>query len=641
MKKFCLLVGLCIFTLSFAIALPSRKIDSLNAILIKLPPEGRTYTGDTIRVQLLCEMGREESNPEIAITFLKQAFELSLKLNKNILCQKTSFLLGKKYKRNGNYFEAIELFYKSLTYAEKRKDDYQRALCYQEIADSYIWLNQPIKCYELYGEALKLYEKLKLYEDYADCLNNLAIAYHDAKQYDNAIELLNKCLTYAPYIKGKQSMPSFYSNLGSAYREKGDYQKAMAYYRKSLELQKTDSGYENFYAFLLLEIARNSLLQNKPDEAIGYAKKSLEYDELKKGVRYDANEVLYEAYKKKNNAPEALRYLESAIEAKNTATKEDLTKRINALQFEYDNQKKALEITTLNQDLAREDLRKKLYIGGIILLIVFGGWFWRNNEKLKAKNTKIEDQQRQILAINKSLDDLNKNLEQKVKERTTALQEANEELLRKNEEIMEALVEGQTIERKRVASELHDNLGSTIAGLIWQLEGAMPENLSLSEKNIYESLIQQMRNAYTEVRHISHNLLPVELEKKGLKGALEKFVNDINLNDKLSLDFSFDEKLTSLDKKTELEVYSICMELITNILKHSKAKNAALRFEKEKDELRFTIQDNGIGINIDPTDSSKGRGLKNLQTRIKTLNGKLSVQNSNGTVITVQVPLTV
>lgn len=619
----------------------SGKIDSLRAILSKLPPEGRTFGSDTMRVRVLYEIGRASINPDSSIKYLTESLNKSIKFNNLIYCQKSSFAIGKKNKIKGTYLEAVDFFYKSLSYAEKINDNYKKAISYQEIADSFIWLNQPKKSQTLYQEALKLYKFLHLYEDYADCLNNLAITYHDIGQYNKSIELLEECLTYEPYIKGKQSIPSFYANIGSAYREQKKYKKALFYYKKSLQLQVKTGDYDkSSYAFLLLEMAINYLLQDDLANAISYANQSKKINEsLPNGVRYNPDEILYKAYKKQKKYNLSLTHLELSIDAKAKATAQDFAKRINALQYEYDNQKKELEIYSLNTNLEKQQLLKKFYITGIIFLLLFGIWFWINNQKLKSQNNQIEEQKKHILKVNENLDNFNKLLEKKVGERTIELSQANEELLQKNKEITQALVKGQSIERQRVASELHDNLGGTLTAIKWQLAVLDFENLSQTEQKIYDSIMEMLQNAYADVRHISHNLLPSEFEEKGLIGAIQKLCDDINKSQRLEMSFSFNSNLENIEEKITLELYSICMEAINNILKHSKATKAEIVITKEEYQLQLIIKDNGIGI--DSNIPKNGKGFKNFQTRLETINGVFNISSSNGTILSVKVPLSI
>lgn len=87
--------------------------------------------------------------------------------------------------------------------------------------------------------------------------------------------------------------------------------------------------------------------------------------------------------------------------------------------------------------------------------------------------------------------------------------------------------------------------------------------------------------AYNEVRLLSHNLLPEDLEKQGLQVALQSFARKINQNTSLKFTLFFSGNFPGLSPKIEFELYSICPELINNILKHAQATEASVRFEVE------------------------------------------------------------
>ncbi len=173
----------------------------------------------------------------------------------------------------------------------------------------------------------------------------------------------------------------------------------------------------------------------------------------------------------------------------------------------------------------------------------------------------------------------------------------NKQLKKTNKEISAAMLKGQATERKRVASDLHDNLGSTLSSIQWSLQAIDTSKMSREELSVHQNLHQMLDNAYNQVRLLSHNLLPEDLEKQGLKSALEGFVRKINKNDSLRFSLSFSENFPRLPAQTEFELYSICLELTNNILKHAAATEAAMVFDVTENILTLTVSDNGRGIN--------------------------------------------
>ena len=289
------------------------------------------------------------------------------------------------------------------------------------------------------------------------------------------------------------------------------------------------------------------------------------------------------------------------------------------LDLDYKSQKQELSLVELNQKVEKESYNNKVLLisiasAGIVLalLVLFINNLRKSSDKIKIQKTEIEQ--------------LNQNLEAKVELRTAELLEANNELIKKNFEITEALFKGQTIERKRVAAELHDNLGSTLSALKWRLGALNSEELSPTEKAIYNSIKEMMSNAYNDVRTISHNLLPAEFESKGLIGALTKYIGDLNENHKIQFIIKTEGDLSQIGKKTGLELYSITMELITNILKHANAKNVQINLIEENQKYHLSIVDDGKGM--DTSLIKNGMGIKQIESRSKSIGFSFQIEST-------------
>jgi signal transduction histidine kinase len=255
------------------------------------------------------------------------------------------------------------------------------------------------------------------------------------------------------------------------------------------------------------------------------------------------------------------------------------------------------------------------------------------NESLKAKQ-EVQNQYRWFFIFISIIGSLitfyilrtNKNLKEK-----------NNQLLEKNSAIIHAHLSGQTTERQRVAIDLHDNLGSTISSIKFSLEAIDRSKMNEDEVAVQENLYSLLDKAYTEVRLLSHNLLPEEFEKKGLTETLTEFIRKINKASKIKFDLKIDENFGRQDHKIEFELYSICMELVNNIMKHSKATQARITLSKQTpplgvgglkaEQILLFVSDNGIGIFKNDSD---GMGMKNIQARVDSINGKWTVKSVEG-----------
>lgn len=273
-------------------------------------------------------------------------------------------------------------------------------------------------------------------------------------------------------------------------------------------------------------------------------------------------------------------------------------------------------INSLNIDVERrQQTQLFLWIGlGMLgLLLLSLALNFRNVQKRK-KETEL----------------LNEQLEEKVRIRTAELQKSYDE-------IKEAMQRGQTIERKRMAADLHDNLGSMLTAINISLDNINPEQLTERERKIYANILSMTENAYSEVRILSHNLMPEELEKEGLENALRTMIKKININQKICFELIVSE-LSVRDKAIDLNIYAICLELIQNIIKHSKATNAKISLFEKANILWLEVVDNGTGIN---ENIEKGIGFKNVKDRLLSIDGEFLIDSeiAKGTKLIVSVPL--
>ena len=141
-----------------------------------------------------------------------------------------------------------------------------------------------------------------------------------------------------------------------------------------------------------------------------------------------------------------------------------------------------------------------------------------------------------------------------------------------------------------------------------------------------------------DVRLISHNLLPAELESQGIAIALQKLLNNIS-NQHIAFHFLTEGITERFDPQLEHELYNIALELINNILKHANASQAWVSLTQQEDKISLTVSDNGKGIDL--TQTANGVGLRNVHSRVENLNGKLQIskQSTHGTNVQIDVSI--
>lgn len=186
-----------------------------------------------------------------------------------------------------------------------------------------------------------------------------------------------------------------------------------------------------------------------------------------------------------------------------------------------------------------------------------------------------------------------------------------------------ALLEGQDKERKRIAAELHDNLGSILVTLNMYadaLQTKKPEEM----KRLAEKIGETTRLANEETRKISHSLDSGMLNHFGLEAAIKQLSEAVSSIRKLTFDISIQIE-ENLGSEISLEIYRMIQEMVNNTLKHAKATKIHLELTQMGKSLNLIFEDNGIGFNRN--EINRGMGLKNIESRVQKLNGDLTIDS--------------
>lgn len=196
--------------------------------------------------------------------------------------------------------------------------------------------------------------------------------------------------------------------------------------------------------------------------------------------------------------------------------------------------------------------------------------------------------------------------------------------------ISRQLITAQESEQKRIAQDLHDEIGGNLAAIKMTLESF---RLPREQADTLGLLIDK---ASSNARNIAHNLMPPEFEKTALKDLLEKFYSKLNNESQIQFQFQCNGETGLLNKQQELIVYRILQELTNNICKHSLASEASVQLIYYQDNLEIMVEDNGRGFN---KTNNGGMGLRNIRSRIDFLRGQLSIDSSpRGSTIILHVP---
>jgi len=203
-----------------------------------------------------------------------------------------------------------------------------------------------------------------------------------------------------------------------------------------------------------------------------------------------------------------------------------------------------------------------------------------------------------------------------------------------------AILLGQELERKRVAREIHDGIGQMLVAIKFSLNQVrvdMDKNDFEEKIDLLDSLLGQ---AINEARSISMNIADREAEKMSIEAQGRKLCQEIENLTGIEIAFLYIEEKKCLINNISFNLYRILQEVLNNIVKHSGAIKVNVKLLMGKRSIELKVKDNGHGFNIEQTDCS-GRGMKNLQERACSLNGKFQIysEEGKGTLVIVRIPV--
>lgn len=599
------LAHLLICSLSFA---QQNKINVLVSLLKKDNP-------DTIKVIHLNELSWEYKNRgsyDTSFLYGNIALQLSQQLNfKSGTAVAYNNLRSAHYNR-GNYPQAIEYALKALKIYEDLKDKQGIANILNSIAGVYWNQGDYKKALDYDFKALKIYKELKNKNTIAASLINIGNIYLTEGDYSKAIDYYFKGLKIAEEVENKQWQVNALTGVGNIYDQQKDYPKALGYLLSALEMAEK-LGDKAGIAMQLGNIGSIYTKQKKYEAAEKYLLDALKIDKeigAQDGERDDENR-LSNLYEKTGHYQNAMEHYKKAMALKDTLFNDDKNKEITRKEMNYEFEKK-ITVAKAEQDkkdaITVEEKKKQRIViyfisSGLVLLLLFILFIIRGYRQKIRSNA--------IIAL-------------------------------KNEEIgrQKANIIGQEEERKRIAQDLHDGIGGTLAATKLNL---IRINSSYSIPEL-ESVISNIGDTCKEIRTISHNLAPPALSNNSsfievLKEVVRKFIISDIL--KIHFEYSPSEELNNIQKNIQSDIYRIVQELLANITKHAHASQVEIDLSKQENELFLLVEDNGRGFNL--TATHKGIGLQNIESRVMLLNGKMIIDSKigRGTAINIQIPLAI
>ncbi|CAM1342405.1 tetratricopeptide repeat-containing sensor histidine kinase [Tenacibaculum amylolyticum] len=496
--------------------------------------------------------------------------------------------IGNIYNKTFKYNKAFVYLKKSLSLYKKNNNERGLSKVYNGLGINYYKKEELDSALFYYSKSLAIKNELKDL-DKADIMNNIGLLYKEKELFDLAINYFRQSIEISEGNKKDYQLINSYYNLGELYRKKKDYKNAIQFLNKSLKLT---NKYNEKYTKLQLLMSLAETYENlKEYEKASFFNEShiVLRDSIDATYRaLEAFESKYEREKQKNQL---------------LVKEKEIDKEKN-LRIVAENRKKTIQLYALTGGIA------------LIALLFFALFFAYKSKKAKelAEKTKEIEVQRNI------------------------------ELLKKQElKSIKAMINGQESERKRIAQDLHDRLGSMLSMVKLNYKSIEDNIDKLKEENKkqYSQANALLDEACNAVREIAHNMVSGVLTKFGLVAALEDLKNTIKGTNTFQLELITHGLDDRLENNLEMELYGIVQELIHNVIKHAKASEVSVQLLKRSDSLNLTVIDDGVGFDNSIEVTESGMGLKGVASRVNALNGTIDIDTGrgNGTTINIEVPI--
>jgi signal transduction histidine kinase len=205
---------------------------------------------------------------------------------------------------------------------------------------------------------------------------------------------------------------------------------------------------------------------------------------------------------------------------------------------------------------------------------------------------------------------------------------------------LQEIVQTQNNERKRIAGDLHDSLGSMLSSVKLRLNSLQEDFVKSNpgKATRFDDTVKLLDQAVQELRRIAHNMLPVSLSRFGLKASLQTFVDQINEAERLDVDLQILGLEQRLHEDLETAIYRICQELVQNVIKHAQATTLRIQIIDHADTINLIVEDNGKGLIVNEVNA--GLGFTTIESKIKLFKGTFSIEShpGRGTMVLVDIP---
>lgn len=535
-----------------------------------------------------------------SLTINLKALEVAKKVNSEIWIAKTKFNIGNCYNNKYLYESALTYYMQVIPYFEKLGNKQYVAQIYDVLQVLYRNMGQYDKAVDYGEKAVGLISDSPESQVAGHMIMNLATNYLKLTppKKQESLNGLTKALAIARTNKDMMLESATLINLGDYYYKDRNFVEAEKHYQSALPVCERIGNYEGI-SICLRGFSYCELIKKNYDASLRYLTDAYEV-----ACKYDFTDEKRECLASlaelaliRYDFPQYFQYSHQHDSIATNTQNELILRNTQDLEIRYETEKKELRIAALQRE---RNLYGIIFISGLLVLLSFILLLILRQKGIKTKKELAEqkiiqlEQEKQLIAT-------------------------------------QAVLEGETTERSRLARDLHDGLGGLLTSIKLSLN-AMKERVFLDAngKKMFVNALDLLDLSVKELHQVANNMMPESLLNSGLKTAIENYVNNLEVKEGCNLSFQFYGTEKRFMPDFEMAVYRMAQELYSNAMKHAEASEIFLQLVVDENRLNISYEDNGKGFDMRCLDMSKGMGLRNVASRTKAFGGQIEISSAPG-----------
>lgn len=595
------------------------------------------------------------SDPDTAIHFGDIAIALAHK-EKDLSNEATgNNRVGVAFDIKNEPDSALARYHKAIDLATRAGEERTVGGALNNIGLIYWNLGQNEKAIDFYTRSAVIFEKHERWTGLANTYNNIGLILWEEERLNEAIEYSRKALQIRQNIDDQYGIGASYANLGMLFNEEIDADSALHYLLMSEKIKTeiddqyglarvlnnlaaiwtANKDYERAEQYYLRSVKIHEKLEDFPAAASSYFNLSQNFSDAgqhQKEVNYllkakEIAEPIYDAkllwkvyqnlgeeYKKQGRFEEAANYFQMRNTIKDSLLTAEKSEQVAEIEAKYQTAVKDKQISDQQIEIAQNQLKvanrnrwiTAILLGfGLVIMLIMLIW--------QGKRKRLQE-------------------------------ERDADIIREREQGLNAVITATEEERQRIAKDLHDGVVQSLTGIRLNMaqQARQLKELSPDAKLSLEKTTSDLDGSISEIRDISHQMMPRALQETGLVFAIDDMLEkSLGISD---IQYEFEHHGVDGDRfesRKEVSLYRICQELVNNVVKHSEAKAVSVQLFKTKSHLALIVEDNGKGFEYENKANRNGIGLMNIASRVQAVQGELDYQPSpkQGTVATIRIPL--